>query len=87
MVQQNDINVAKSPRDVHIEKFGRNVIDAPNNIVWIPRVKHSLITDWYNSKDPKDPRGRLRREVVGEMNYDAQYQDALTTLRMFGVLQ
>ncbi len=70
-----------------IERFGWNVINAPSNRVWIPRVKHRLITDWYNSTDPDDTRGRRRREVVSEMDYDAQYQDALATLRMFGVLQ
>jgi hypothetical protein len=87
LVQQNDGNIAKSPFDVHIEKFGWNVINAPSNRVRIPRVKHRLITDWYNSTDPNDSNGRLRRQVVSDMDYDAQYQDALTTLQMFGVLQ
>ena len=87
MVQRNDGNIAKSPLELLIEKFGWNVINAPRNRVWIPRVKHRLITDWYNSTDPNDPRRRRRREVVSEMDYDAQYQDALATLRMFGVLQ
>jgi hypothetical protein len=87
LVQQNDRNIAKPPRDVHSEKFGWNVINAPSDRVWIPRVKHRLITNWYNSKYPNDPLGRRRRELVSEMDYDAQYQDALTTLQMFGVLQ
>jgi hypothetical protein len=46
-----------------------------------------LITDWYNCKDPHDPNERLRRQVVSDMDFEAQYQDALATLRMFGVLQ
>ena len=87
MVQRNDGNIAKSPIAVRIEKFGWNVINAPSNRVWIPRVKHRLITDWYNMTDPKDPRGRLRRQVVSDLDYDEQLQDALNTLRMFGVLQ
>jgi hypothetical protein len=53
----------------------------------IPRSKHQLITDYYNSIDPNDPLSRLRRQVVAEMDFDAQLEDALATLRMFGVLQ
>lgn len=87
MVQQNKANVTKSPLDVRIEKFGWNVINAPSNHVWVPRVKHRLISDWYNSTDPNDPKRRRRREVVSDMDYDAQYQDALATLSLFGVLQ
>ncbi|MGD0762836.1 MAG: hypothetical protein ABR929_06515 [Roseiarcus sp.] len=87
LVQQNDGNIAKSPFDVRTEKFGWNVINAPSNRVWIPPVKHRLITDWYNCKDPHDPNERLRRQVVSDMDFEAQYQDALATLRMFGVLQ
>lgn len=87
LVQRNDGNIAKSPADVCIEKFGWNAINAPSNRVWIPRVKHRLITDWYNCTDPNDLAGRLRRQVVSGMDYEAQYQDALATLYMFGVLQ
>jgi len=87
LVQQNPSNVAKSPEDVRLDKFGRNALDAPSNLVWIPRSKHQLITDYYNSIDPNDPLSRLRRQVVAEMDFDAQLEDALATLRMFGVLQ
>ena len=44
IVQQNSSNVAKSPAEFRVEKFGRNAIDAPSNTVWIPRLKHNLIT-------------------------------------------
>ncbi len=87
LVQQNSTNVAKSPVEIAVEKFGWDAIDAPSNTVWIPRIKHQLITAYYNSTDPTDPSGRLRRQVVSEMSYKAQYADALATLRMFGVLQ
>jgi hypothetical protein len=87
LVQQNSSNVAKSPAEIAVEKFGWDVIDAPSNTVWIPRVTHQLITAYYNSTDPTDPSGRLRRQVVSEMSYEAQYADALATLRKFGVLQ
>jgi hypothetical protein len=87
LVQQNPSNVAKSPEDVRVDKFGQNALDAPSNLVWIPRSKHQLITDYYNSIDPNDPLSRLRRQVVAKMDFDAQLEDALATLRMFGVLQ
>jgi hypothetical protein len=87
LVQQNPINVETAPIEMQLERFGWNVIDAPSNIVWIPRVKHRLITDYYNLRDPNNPSGRRRREVIGGTDYDAQYADALSTLTLFGVLQ
>ena len=87
LVQQNSSNVAKSPGDVRIDKFGRNAIDAPSNLVWIPRSKHQLISAYYNSVDQNDPLGRLRRQVVAGMDFAAQREEALATLRRFGVLR
>jgi hypothetical protein len=87
LVQQNPSNVVKSPGDVQIDKFGRNALDAPSNLVWLPRSKHQLITDYYNSVDPNDALGRLRRQVVADMDFEAQREEALATLRRFGVLQ
>ena len=86
LVQQNKINIKKSAIENLVEKFGWNVINAPSNRVWIPRVKHMIITDYYASKDP-DNLTRRRREVVRDMDYYDQYADALRTLRLFGVLQ
>jgi hypothetical protein len=87
LVQQNRSNVAKSPGYVRVDKFGRNAIDAPSNLVWIPHSKHQLITDYYNSTDPNDTLRRRRRQVVAEMSFEAQREEALATLRRFGVLQ
>jgi hypothetical protein len=87
LVQQNSSNVAKSPGDVRIDKFGRNALDAPSNLVWLPRSKHQLISAYYNSIDPTDPLGRLRRQVVADMDFGAQREEALATLRRFGALQ
>lgn len=87
LVQQNDINVAKSLFEISIEKFGWNVINAPSNRVWIPRVKHRIITDYYGMIDLNDTLKRRRRVVIRDLDYDAQYADALRTLRLFGVLQ
>jgi hypothetical protein len=87
IVEQNPDNIAKSPVEVDIEKFGRLAIDAPSNLVWVRRLKHELITGYYNSKVDGDPDGRLRRQVVNATDFDSQYQAGLQALQMFGVLQ
>ena len=87
IVEQNPDNIAKSPIEIVIEKFGRAAVDDPGNIVWVPRYKHELITGYYNSKDDDDPADRLHRRVVNDMDYDSQYAAGLQALRKFGVLQ
>ncbi len=87
IVERNPDNVAKSPIEAAVEKFGWNVIDDPSNIVWVPRLKHELITAYYNSKVVGDPQGRLYRKVVGAMDYQSQYEAGLAALQLFGVLQ
>ncbi len=87
IVEQNPANVAKSPAEVEVEKFGQAVLDDPGNLVWIPRLKHELITAYYNSTDNDDPDRRLRRRVISAMDYDAQYEAGLQAMQMFGVLQ
>jgi hypothetical protein len=87
IVEQNKDNIAKSPCKVDFEKFGRAVIDDPSNLVWVPRLKHELITAYYNSTDADDPQGRLRRQVVNAMDFASQYQAGLAAMQEFGVLQ
>jgi A nuclease family of the HNH/ENDO VII superfamily with conserved AHH len=89
IVEQNDDNIAKDGEEPakRIEKFGRDAIDDPSNIVWIPRLTHEKITAEYNSKDDKDPLGRLKREVVNEMSFDEQRAVGLEALRRFGALK
>lgn len=87
IVGQNRDNVLKTPIKVSVEKFGWNLIDAPSNLVWIPRLKHELITGYYNSKVEGDPYGRLRRQIINEGDFAAQREAGLQALRLFGVLQ
>ena len=87
IVEQNRDNVAKSPVAILVEKFGRDVIDDPENLVWVPRLQHERITALYNSKAPGDPLNRLYREVVNAMDYQAQRAAGLSALRQLGVLQ
>ncbi|MGA2493604.1 MAG: hypothetical protein ABSF67_11700 [Roseiarcus sp.] len=87
IVEQNPANLAKSPLAAIAEKFGRAALEDPRNIVWIPRTKHELITGYFNGKDQDDPAGRIRRRVVGEMDFEDQFQAGLGAMRLFGVLQ
>ena len=87
IVEQNPDNIAKTPVEVVVEKFGRQAIDAPSNLVWVPRLKHELITAYYNGTDKDDADGRLHRQVVNAMDFDAQYDAGLQALEEFGVLQ
>jgi hypothetical protein len=87
IVEQNPANIAKSPLADAVEKFGRAAIDDPSNIVWIPRLKHEVISAFYNSADNFDQAGRLHRLIVNELDYDSQYAAGLQALQMFGVLQ
>jgi hypothetical protein len=87
IVEQNPANVEKTPIDIVLEKFGWDVIDDPENLVWVPRLKHELITALYNSKAADDPQRRLYRQIINAMDYEDQRAAGLAALQMFGVLQ
>ncbi len=82
-VEQNDDNIAKTT----LAKFGRPAIDDPSNIVYIPRLKHELITAEFNSKVDKDPQNRPLREIVDEMDFAQQRAIGLDMLRKYGILK
>lgn len=84
IVEQNKDNIVKTPLELLLEKFGRNLIDSPSNLVWVPRLKHELITGYYNSKVDG---GLLRRQVVNQGDFASQREAGLQALRRFGVLQ
>jgi hypothetical protein len=76
IVEQNDANRAK---------FGDAMIDDPDNIVWIPRLKHEKITAYYNSSPAKgEPPFR---ESISTLDFERQKQVGLDKLRQFGVLK
>jgi hypothetical protein len=83
IVEQNDDNVEKEG----VAKFGRDAIDDPSNMVWVPRLKHEQITGYFNEIDGDDPQERRRRIVIGEDDFETQREKGLAALRKFGVLQ
>jgi hypothetical protein len=68
LVEQNDDNVAKRA----LSKFGREAIDDPSNTVYVPRLKHELISADYSRCVEEDPSERTLREVTDEMDFDKQ---------------
>lgn len=83
IVEQNDDNVAKTP----VVKFGRATIDDPSNLVYIPRLKHELITADFNSVVPVSPPGQTLRDLVDDLDFDEQRSFGFYILRKYGILQ
>ena len=83
--EQNPANIAKRLAQLRlsIHKFGRAMIDDESNLVWVPRYKHRDITAKYNSKI----EDRLHRLNVNELDFAAQREEGLATLREVGVLK
>jgi len=83
LVEQNQDNVAKSA----LIKFGRVAIDDPSNTVYVPRLKHELISADYSRCVEGDPLERTLREVTDEMDFDQQRAIGIKMLRKYGILK
>ena len=66
--------------------FPRSVIDAPNNLVRIPRLKHWEITGWYMTKN-KAYGGLSPRAYLRGKGWDDRTSVGLDALAKFGVLK
>jgi hypothetical protein len=66
--------------------FPRSVIDAPNNLVRIPRLKHWEITGWYMTKN-KAYGGPSPRAYLRGKGWDDRTSVGLDALAKFGVLK
>jgi hypothetical protein len=66
--------------------FPRSMIDAPDNLVRVPRLKHWLITGWYMKKSlgygDLSPRAFLHGKT-----WEERQQIGLEVLIKFGVLK
>ena len=82
IVGQNPENLKKTA----IEKFGRQLIDDPSNLVWVPHFPHVEITAEYNSVPNRDG-GSTFRERVGKLGFEQQREIGLSFLRKYGVLK
>ena len=83
IVEQNPENIEK--RLIYeiaiLQKFGAAAIDAPSNIVWVPRMRHEDITSEYNSIDGSDPLRRRLRDVINQREFSDQRAFGLEELR------
>lgn len=67
-------------------KFGDRRIDAPENVVRIPQLKHIEISRWYATKNSRFG-GRTPQEALREMSWEEQTRIGLEQLRHFKVLE
>jgi hypothetical protein len=86
IVEQNPSNVEKREAEKReVEKFGREALDDPSNLVWVPRLKHERITAFYNSRPVQG--GPTQRQIIGQVDFNQQRATGLARLREEGVLQ
>ncbi|MGM4918760.1 hypothetical protein [Tardiphaga sp. 813_E8_N1_3] len=67
-------------------KFGDSRIEAPENVVRIPQLKHIELSRWYATKNSRFG-GRSPQEVLREMSWEEQTRIGLEQLRHFKVLE
>jgi hypothetical protein len=66
--------------------FTRDVIDSPNNLVRIPRIKHWEINAWYQTAN-RDFGGLTPREYLSGRNWEIRRSVGLEALTKAGVLK
>jgi hypothetical protein len=69
-----------------LQKFGREKIDDPSNIVWVPKLKHEIISGYYSSK-PGGPNTPTVRQQRSTEDFETQRAAGLEVLRTKGVLK
>ena len=67
-------------------KFGRELIDSPDNIVRIPTMKHEDINGWYSTPN-KDFGGMSPRDYLRDKSWDERRAVGLKALRDAKVLK
>jgi hypothetical protein len=66
--------------------FPQSLIDDPDNLVLVPRLKHWLINAWYQKQNP-DFGGLSPREYLRGTSWEERQQVGYKALITFGVLQ
>ena len=81
-----DIHHIVEQNSAEEDGFPRSIIDAPDNLVRIPRFKHWDITGWYMSKN-KDYDGHSPREYLRGKPWRERRRVGLDALIQHGVLK
>jgi hypothetical protein len=68
------------------EGYSRSVVNSPDNLVRIPRMKHWEINAWYQTRNPNYDWETPREYLIGR-NWDVKRAVGLQALRKFGVLK
>jgi hypothetical protein len=66
--------------------FPNEVIDSPENLVRVPRLKHQEINAWYQTKN-EDFGGLTPREYLSGRSWEVRKSVGMDALRMYGVLK
>lgn len=67
------------------EGFSRDIIDSPENLVRIPKMKHEDINGWFQRENREYPP--TPREYLSGRNWEVRRAVGLDALRRFGVLK
>jgi hypothetical protein len=88
IVEQTDANITKDielPGEC-VQKFGRDMIEDPSNIVWVPRLRHELISADYSSNVAGKGTPTVRQSL-SQSDFATQRAAGLEALRKRGVLK
>ncbi|MBI1203994.1 MAG: hypothetical protein GC182_15945 [Rhodopseudomonas sp.] len=66
--------------------FSRDVIDGPDNLVRVPRLKHQEINGWYQRPNA-DYGWQTPREYLSGRNWEVRRSVGLQALKIHGVLK
>jgi len=66
--------------------FSSDIINGPDNLVLVPRLRHQEINAWYQTKNPAFG-GESPREYLDGRNWGTQRAIGLEALKEFGVLK
>jgi hypothetical protein len=88
IVEQTDANIKKDiePLGERLQKFGRDIIEDPCNIAWVPRLKHELVSADYSS-NVAGPGTPTLRQSLSQSDFATQRAAGLAALRKRGVLK
>jgi hypothetical protein len=81
-----DIHHIVEQAQARADGFLRDVVDGPDNLVRIPRLKHQEINGWYQRKNDKFG-GVSPRDYLSGRNWEVRRTVGLEVLRKFGVLE
>ena len=68
------------------DKFPRSLIDAPENLVLAPELRHRQITGWFARKN-KNFADRPPRDALRGQDWAERQRVGLEALRIYGVLK